>query len=311
MKIILPLLSLVLCGIIMFSSKIGTDGDKDITDAPVDIVDPSKFASDVINYQFEKPPPGADAGKHFGDVNDIVKRGELVVLSRKKDYTPIFQMKTKDGYVGEDVEFAKMLADGLGVKLTIRMIYKDCDEIVDAIARGEGDIGISKISYTDERSRKVLYTDPYVTSGLCMLVNRLAIKRLRVNTLRELFDNRNAVVVGHKNTSYEYYARQYCTRAKFVSEADWDKVIIDNLRSSKFSATLRDSITVNLLLHEYPRYCLELLPINLKDVADPYAAVVNTKSTSLCVWVNKHLAINGGGQTDTSRLMKKYNGYIK
>ncbi|MDR2459024.1 MAG: transporter substrate-binding domain-containing protein [Holosporales bacterium] len=311
MKIILPLLSLVLCGIIMFSSKIDTDGNKDTSESQVDVVNPSQFSRENINYQFEHPPPGTDDKKHFGDIDDIVRRGELVVLSRKKDNIPIFQMKTKDGYVGEDIEFAKKLADGLGVKLTIRMIYKDCDDVVNAIANNEGDIGISKISYTNERCMKVLYTNPYVMSGLCMLVNRLAIKRLRINTLQELFNNKNAVIAGHSNTSYEYYARQYATHAKFVSEADWDNVIVNNLKSGKFSATLRDSIVINLLLHKFPELCLEMLPINLKNETDSYAAVVNIKSTSLCVWINKHLAVSSSRPIDTSQLIKKYDGYVK
>ncbi|MDR1289031.1 MAG: transporter substrate-binding domain-containing protein [Holosporales bacterium] len=288
-----------------------SDLEKGDAEAVVDFVDPDKFSYDNVNYETVKPPPEVDQGKRFGDVGDIVRRGELVVLARNIENTPIFLMKTKNGFVGEDVEFAKLLADGLGVRLTMRMIYSNCDEIVDAIANGEGDIGISKISYTDERGAKVLYTNPYVTSGLCMLVNRLAIKQLRVSTLHDLFANKKAVIAGHKDTSYEYYAREFATHAKFVSDADWEGVIVKNLRNNKFSATVRDSIVINLLLHKKPRYCLELLPIMLKDNADSYAAVVNMKKSSLCLWINKLLAIKRGEQPDISRLIKKYSGYIK
>ncbi|MDR2598578.1 MAG: transporter substrate-binding domain-containing protein, partial [Holosporales bacterium] len=186
-KVLLALVSFVTCGIVVFTSEISMDGEKADEESTVDFVDPDKFSYDKINYERERPPPEADQNKRFGDVEDIVKRGELVVLARNIENTPIFLMKTKNGYVGEDVEFAKLLADGLGVRLTMRMIYNSCDEIVDAIANGEGDVGISKISYTDERSAKVLYTSPYVTSGLCALVNRLAIKQLKVSTLQDLF----------------------------------------------------------------------------------------------------------------------------
>jgi ABC-type amino acid transport substrate-binding protein len=310
-RVLLALLSLVLCGIMVFSSKIGRDRGRVEEESIVDFVDSDKFSFDKIKYERKRPPPEADEGKRFGDLKDIVRRGELVVLSRNIENTPIFLMKAKNGYVGEDIEVAKLLADGLGVKLTIRMIYNNCDEIVNAIANGEGDIGISKISYTDERCPKVLYTNPYATSSLCMLVNRLAIKQLKVNTLQDLFDNKRAVIAGHKNTSYEYNARQFATHAKFVSVADWEGDIIKNLRKNKFSATVRDSIVINLLLHKKPSYCLELLPIMLKNNADSYAAVVNVKNAALCAWINKHLSINRSEQQDVQRLIAKYKDYIQ
>jgi ABC-type amino acid transport substrate-binding protein len=308
-KILLVLLTLVACGVVMYSFKPETR-KTDEQKASISPADLDKFSHENINYQMDPPPPGADDDKIFGDIADIVRRGELIVLTRRKGNTPLFQMKTDKGYIGEDIEFAKSIADSLGVKLTMRMIYETCDDIVDAIAANKGDIGISKISYTDERSAKVLYTDPYVTSDLCVLVNRMAMKKLGVHTLDELFANKDALIAGHKDTSYEYNARQFSTNAKVVSEADWDE-IIKKLRSNKYSATVRDTVVINLLLYEHPRYCLELLPIALKDHADSYAAVVHSKNASLCEWVNRHLNIKLKEQPQINNLIHKYSGYSK
>ncbi|MDR1365399.1 MAG: transporter substrate-binding domain-containing protein [Holosporales bacterium] len=309
-RILLALLSLVSCGIIVFTLEFSSRQSGDV-DIGVDSVDPEKFSYKHINYQFKRSPPGSDKDKHFGDIDDIVKRGELVVLSRSDDYIPLFQMKAKNGYVGEAMDFAKSMADALGVKLTIRMLYDSCNDIVAAIAKNEGDIGISEISYTDERSAKVLYTNPHITANLCILVNRMALKQLNICTIHELFANEGSIIAGHKNTSYDYYARQFATRAKVVSEEDWDNAIVKNLMNNKFSATIKDSIVVNLLLRKYPRYCLRLLPIMLKDNVDSYAAVVNKKSVALCVWVNKFLAIRGSNNRSIESLIHKYREFIK
>jgi ABC-type amino acid transport substrate-binding protein len=310
LNILFILLSGICCGILVFGPKDYSRKIETQTEL-VDAVNQDQFSSKHINYQLNRPPPGSDDYKIFGSINDIVKRGELIVCTRKKGTTPIFQMKTKNGYVGEDIAFAKSIADSLGVKLTMRMLYDTCDDVVDAIANREGDVGISKISYTDKRAAKVLYTSPYVVSNLCILVNRLALKKLKIQTIGELFENKKAVIAGNKNTSYDYFAHQFSKGAKVVSVEDWENGIVGKVRKGEFAATVRDALVIKLLLHSDQKLCIEMLPIMLKDEADTYAAVVNNEDSSLCAWINRHLSVGYKEQRSVDKLIQKYSEHLK
>jgi ABC-type amino acid transport substrate-binding protein len=273
-------------------------------------LNPEKFSSKNINYQHQKLSANVDQNKKFGNIEDIVRRGELIVCALKNDSNPIFQMKTKVGYVGEDIELAKNLADALKVKLTYRMIYNTYDEVVDAIARNEGDIGIAKLSYTIERCNKVLYTEPYVNSRKVILINRPVLGRLNSNSISDLLSNKKVTIATVTNTSYESYAKQLFPNANLVSETDWENGIVKKLETGEITATIRDELRIKLLLESNPKLSLTLLPIILKDESDSMAAIINFKNTALLNWVNKYLSLSHKALS-IGELITKYKEYIK
>ncbi|MDR0552604.1 MAG: transporter substrate-binding domain-containing protein [Holosporales bacterium] len=247
---------------------------------------------DLVSYITEESEEEEDENTtesiEYGTIEGILERGELVILAKKDDQNHLFQMKTSDGrYIGKDVDFSKQLAATLGVRLVYKMIYENYDDIVEAIERGEGDIGIAKMSYTPERSRKVLFSTPYVNSRKTLLVNRIALEKERGETLKVLLSNNESSIGVTEGTSYENFVRKIFPGATIVSKRNWEEDIIKPLEEGKLTATMRDEVRVKLLLKTQPALLVKLMPIILDCEPDSLAVVVNFRNVGLLCWINK------------------------
>ena len=96
----------------------------------------------------------------------IKKSGELRMLTNA-GFEP-YEYKAGGETVGVDVELAQMIADALGVKLTI--IDMDFDLLVDALASGKGDIIAAGMTATEERAKTVDFSVNYVNNVLKIVV---------------------------------------------------------------------------------------------------------------------------------------------
>jgi len=102
----------------------------------------------------------------FRTVDDIKKSGELRMLTNAgfEPYEYIAGGQT----VGVDVELVQMIADAIGVKLTI--IDMDFDLLVDALASGKGDIIAAGMTATEARAKVVDFSVDYVNNTLKIVV---------------------------------------------------------------------------------------------------------------------------------------------
>ncbi len=265
---------------------------------------------DKVKFEFDYNPY-VDYGKIFGNIADIVKRNELVVCAKKDDKNHLFQMKTKYGqYVGKDIDFAKQIAQELGVKLTYRMVYNTYDDVVDAIVRKEGDIGIAKISYTPERCRKVLYSSPYVISRKTLLINRISFEKAQHKTLKTMLDNSEATIGVTQNTCYEAFVKKIFPKATMILDLDWEEKIIKPLEAGKITATMRDEVRVKLLLKSQPTLLVKLIPVIVEHETDSMAAIVNLEWKELLLWLNKFIEVEQNVDT-VDTLIEKYGEYIQ
>lgn len=270
----------------------------------------TELPEDMITYQF-KTEEGEDDGKIFGDIQDIIKRGELVVIAKRDDNNHLFQMKTKDGrYVGKDIEMARIIAANLGVKLKYRMLYKNYEDIVDAIEKGEGDIGIAKMSYTVPRARKISFSDPYTISRKMLLVNRVAIEKAMQNSIEKALNVKNATIGTVSGTSYESFIEQIFPKATHFYKDDWENDIIKSLEKGKITAAMRDEVRIKILLKKRPTLLIKLLPIILSKENDPLSAIVKTEDVELLLFINKVMAVEQCVDT-VDDLIERYEDYVK
>lgn len=261
-----------------------------------------------INYQFRNDTLGNL--KQYGNLEDILRRRELVVCALKRDYNQFFQMGIKNGYIGEDVRLASELGVALGVKVIYKMIYESNDDVVDAVSRGEGDIGLAKLSYTPERARKVLYSSPYFISRKVVLINRVVTINTANDSLEKILNNQNSKISVMKDTSYESFAKFLFPKAQILPETDWENGAIAKLEKGGAIAVVRDELRVKTLLGDKPSLFLNFMPVILKGEKDSMAVVANMKASALVSFINKFLDLNYK-QLTVSDLIKKYEGYIK
>ncbi len=227
------------------------------------------------------------------EIQRITEKGKIVVLMTNTDYNPFFRMKSSDGsYKGIDMEMAQAVADSLGVKLEVKAIYKSYDDVVNAIAKGEGDIGISKMSYTIERSKKVLFSSPYVIFKKSLLINRVQLSKIdSKNSLKEIMNSGTLPIVVAPG-SYDDFSLALFPKSKPEEVEKWDSDGIKKLLEGKYFAAFRDELRIKLVLRKNPQATLHLLPVILKDEDDPIRMIVNKECFGLWLWVNSYLSNN-------------------
>ena len=253
----------------------------------------------------------------YGDINDIIKRGEIVVCSVSNTSNPLFLMKKKGSedkenldLVGADIELAKRIAKGLGVRLVFRLCYKDYEDVVKAIAKGEGDIGLAKLSYTTERSRKVMYTEPYVIAKKTLLMSRQIAESNQEKSVKDLVNDERFKIGVAKGASYVEFVKLLFPKSQILELNNWEKQSVEKLKNKEIIATLRDNLRVNLLMNEHPELSLKFIPIILKGENDYISGIVNYKSLELLNWINKFLESEIKIKS-IDDLMKEYKEYIK
>ena len=96
----------------------------------------------------------------------IQEKGELV-LGTSGNMPPMSQ-KLEDGkVVGFDVDLARLMASGMGVKLNIKTM--PFNELLAALQKGDVDVVISNVTMNPQRNLKVAFVGPYMTSGKCVI----------------------------------------------------------------------------------------------------------------------------------------------
>lgn len=98
-------------------------------------------------------------------LEEIKQRGYIVV-GVSPDYMPYefidITATGEDKYVGSDIELAKYIANELGVELKLEI--SDFDGVLTNIATKRVDIGLSGLSYTEERAQSIMMTQTYYES---------------------------------------------------------------------------------------------------------------------------------------------------
>lgn len=269
-----------------------------------------KFTPRYDNVQYVHQRTPSDPTAVYGNLEDVLRRGELVVCALKRDYNQFFQMKVGDGYIGEDVKLASELGKALGVRVVYKMAYESNDDVVDAIYRGEGDVGLAKLSYTHERARKVTCSIPYVTSRKMIMLSRVATIDQKNNTLEKVLNNENAKIAVMKNTSYESFARNLFPDAQICAEDKWEDGAIAKLEKGEVMAVVRDELRIKTLINAKPNILLNFMPVILEGEGDSISAIVVNREHSLISYINNFLK-NEYKVLNVKEILDIYRDYIK
>jgi polar amino acid transport system substrate-binding protein len=86
---------------------------------------------------------------------------------------PPFEMRDEKGEPkGVSVDLARALAEFLGRPLEIQNLT--FDGLIPSLKTGKIDLVLSSMTATEERARAIDFSDPYLKTGLCLLVGRRA-----------------------------------------------------------------------------------------------------------------------------------------
>jgi polar amino acid transport system substrate-binding protein len=102
-----------------------------------------------------------------GKLAAIQSSGKLVMYTNA-EFPPYETIGEGGEIVGVDVEIGKAIAEKLGVELEIE--NAQFDGIVASIASGKGDVAITGLTITEERSQQIDFSVPYVDSIQYLIV---------------------------------------------------------------------------------------------------------------------------------------------
>ena len=111
----------------------------------------------------------------YGKLKQVVEAGVLRIAMEPYYAPQEFidpSLDGQDSFVGSDVEFAKLVAERMGVELEI--VPMEFSAVLEAVKDGSCDLAISALSYTPGRASSVLFSKGYHFSedeaGSCLII---------------------------------------------------------------------------------------------------------------------------------------------
>lgn len=275
----------------------------------------STFAAGAERPVHELAPPAtridaADAvsgarAQGSGRVADLIAAGKIVVAVVSVDRYPFFYMDAKGNLAGSDVDLARGIAQELGVELMFNRSASTFDGVVDLVAEGEADIGISKLSITLPRAQRVRFTQPYIELGQGLLINRVALASAGLSHDRDVVEalNRPGRRLGAvQGTSYVGFGHSLFPEADLIEYRD-KQAMFAAVLAGDVIAVLYDENEIKQYIFERPDRLIEVKVQMLPKRTDPIAIAV--ADPQLQYWLDTYLELKGVRLT-VNELLTRY-----
>ena len=198
----------------------------------------------------------------------------------------------------------KVFADQLGVDVHFIRTAKTFNDTVNLVYEHKADIAISKISRTSSRTKKVLFSNPYLTMRQSLLLNRVQFaeqssgrRRRPEIAVRELTGNIGVI----QDSSYVGYTNQKFPNAIVNEQPSWSDVL-EAARSGELVAAYRDELEVKRAILQDPSNAINFQTVVLKDTNDSLGIVLPWQSLQLREFANQYLFSNNINYTADSLL---------
>lgn len=150
---------------------------------------------------------------------------------------PPFEMTDAHGNpIGVSVDMANALGAYLGKKVVVENI--PFDGLIVALKTGKIDVIISSMTATAERAKSIDFSEPYLQTGLCLLVST----KSDINSIQDA-DQPGKVIVVKKGTTGQLYAAEHIRRAT-VLVLDQESASVMEVVQGKADAFIYGQMTV-------------------------------------------------------------------
>ena len=244
------------------------------------------------------------------DMLCIANTGALAVAVVNQEAPP-FVFTNKEGELdGIDIQIAKKIAEELGVK-PVFVKVDTFDAVIEMVIEKKVNMGISKLSVTSDRTKKVRFAGSYVKLAKALQINRLGLKKLNKNknlTLTQLFNSPEATIGVLEKSAYESYAKVLFPKAKVVSYKNWDEALND-MKSGKILAVFRDEWEAKKSVLNNPNLAIQAETITINEQDDPFQMVVPWSSPQFAHYLDNFILVNSKYQYDLPKLTLAYKAY--
>ncbi|MGY4688490.1 ABC transporter substrate-binding protein [Salibacterium sp. K-3] len=235
----------------------------------------------------------------FQELHD---KGVLTVSMYERGRKPFFYKDENGELAGLDVDIASDIAAHLGVEVEFKRTAQTFDSVVNQVAEGEADIGLSKLSVTLNRAQRVQYTEPYVRLNHALLVNRLQYSQLEhqaESTLATLQSNENVTIAAQEGTVFMDQAQSLFPDATVKAETD----ILESVYEGEVLAALYDEHEINTFLEDNPDKAIDVQFSVMEDLVDPLGIAVAGEKDQLRDWIDLYLELR---QSYIEERLKEY-----
>ena len=149
---------------------------------------------------------------------------------------PPFEMTDQQGHPsGVSVDLANALGKFLGREVEIENI--PFDGLIPSLQTRKIDLIISSMTATPERARAIAFSDPYLTTGLCLLVG----KNSPIQSIADV-DSPDRTVVVKKGTTGHIYSEAHIHKARVLVLDKEDACVLEVVQA-KADAFIYDQIS--------------------------------------------------------------------
>lgn len=231
----------------------------------------------------------ADGRNLAPDIARIVNRGELVIAMLGVDSPPFFAAKG-DTVEGLEVDLANAIAKELKVAVRFERSAKTFNDVVDVVARGDADLGISKLSRTMARAQSIRFSDPYLRLSHAFILHRVRFAQYaRDMPLPSAIRQYKGTLGVIAKSSFADYAQRNFPKADIREYPNWGDVL-KAVQSGELIAAYRDEFEVKRVLRTDPTLSLTLRTVTFKDLEDTLGIAVGIQDPVLLAFVNQYLA---------------------
>jgi polar amino acid transport system substrate-binding protein len=207
----------------------------------------------------------------------LVASGVLRVGMDAAGYMPFEGINSNGDWIGFDVDFAKLMAEELGVKLEI--VPTRWSGILASLVSNKFDFIISAMTITPKRAIMVNFSIPYFTVGQEILYNKDVFST--PPTISELLARKDLKVAVQIGTTGDDAAKSFFKNAKVLEFASMDEAAMQ-VALKKADIAVADSTYVDYAINKYS----QLASIDQRLTNENYGVAMRQGEPDLLNWVN-------------------------
>ncbi|MEM9158203.1 MAG: transporter substrate-binding domain-containing protein [Verrucomicrobiota bacterium] len=162
------------------------------------------------------------------------RTGPLVV-GMELAYPPFEMSDKNDQPIGISVEIARALGEHLGRPIKIENI--PFDGLIASLRTGKIDLIISSMTATEQRAKTIDFSDPYLETGLCLLVS----KDSDIQEIGQLNQPGRKVAVKNGTTGHNYAANEITAADVLLFDKESEAVL--EVSQGKVDAFIYDQMS--------------------------------------------------------------------
>src|SRR5580765_7340120 len=169
-------------------------------------------------------------------VSCALKPRTTLVVGMELNYAPFEMVDPQGKPTGISVEMANELGKFLDKRVQIQNI--PFDGLIPALKTGKIDLIISSMTETPERARSIDFSESYLRTGLCLLVN----KNVAIDSIEQA-DRPGISVAVKQGTTGQLYAQQHFRLARILVLEKEDACVLEVVQN-KAQAFIYDQMSV-------------------------------------------------------------------